>query len=332
MKSNPEYRNAAKRRMIMGQRVGVAMLALSAIAATPAWSQNYPIRSVRIVTGGAGGANDFVTRLIAQGLSASFGQPVVVDNKASGVLEGETVARAAPDGYTLLVSSGNLWISGFMQQVPYDPLKDFKTVTLATTAPYILVVTAQLPAKSVAELVALAKAQPGKLNYVTLANGSSNHLAGELFKALTSVEMTRVSYKAAATGLTDLATGQVHMMFSAVQPAMPHVKSGKIRALAVTSDKPSALFPDLPTVGATVKGFESAAPLGVLAPAGTPDAIVTRLNRVIVEYLKTKEVHDRLFSAAIEAVASTPAEFTAMMKIDMARWEKIIKAAGIRVD
>jgi tripartite-type tricarboxylate transporter receptor subunit TctC len=307
-------------------------LLLWTAAAAPAFSQDYPTRPLRLVTGAAGGGNDFVTRVIAQGLAARFGKPAVVDNRASGVLEGEVVARATPDGYTLLVSSANLWISGLMQKVPYDPIKDFRQITLATNSPYILIVYPQLPAKSVEELIALAKAQPNKLNCVTLAVGSSAHLAAEMFRVLTGVEMTRVPYKGAPAGISDIITGQTHLMFAALGTALPHVKSGRLRALAVTSAQPSPLVPGLPTVAATVKGYETGATLGVLAPAKTPAPIIARLNQVIVEHLKSAEARERLAGVAVETVGSTPEEFTAFMKQDRARWEKIIRAAGIRVE
>lgn len=319
----------------MGMRFSISLassLLLAATAAAPAFPQDYPARPLRLVTGAAGGSNDFVTRVIAQGLAATFGRPAVVDNRASGVVEGETVARATPDGYTLLVSSANLWIAGLMQTVPYDALKDFRPITLATSAPYILVVYPQLSAKSVDELIALAKAQPGKLNYVTLAVGSSSHLAAELFRVLTGVDIVRVSYKGAAAGIGDLITGQTHLMFSAVTTALPHVRAGRLRALAVTSPGPSALVPGLPAVAATVKGYEVAATLGVLAPARTPSAIIFRLNRVIVEHLQSVDARERLTGVAVEVVGSTPEEFTAWMKRDRARWENVIRTAGIRRD
>jgi|SoiMethySBSTD1v2_1073268.scaffolds.fasta_scaffold239340_1 tripartite-type tricarboxylate transporter receptor subunit TctC len=308
-----------------------AGLLLAGTFATQAPAQDYPTRPLRLVTGAPGGANDFITRVIAQGLSAGLGQPTVVENKPSGVMEGEAVVNAKADGYTLLSTSANLWISGLMQKVPFDALRDFRPVTLATSAPYILVVHPQLPAKSVAELIALAKARPGELNYVSLAVGSSNHLAGELFKFLAGVNLTRVSYKGVPLAISDLVTGQVHVLFSAVQTVIPHVKAGKLRALAVTTAEPSALVPGLPSVSATVKGYDTAARLGVFVPAGTPAPIVERLNRVIVEHLKSTDARERLSNAAIEPVGTSPEELAALMKLDIARWEKVLRAAGLSV-
>ncbi len=308
-----------------------AAVMLVAATATQAWSQDYPTRPLRLVTGSAGGANDLITRVIAQGLSAALGQPALVENKPSGVLEGEAVVNAKADGHTLLSTSANLWISGLMQKVPFDALKDFRPITLATTAPYILVVNPHLPVKSVPDLITLAKARPGELNYVSLAVGSSNHLAMELFKSLTGVNITRVSYKGVPLAVSDLITGQVHVLFTAVQTIMPHVKAGKLRAIAVTTEQPSALVPGLPTVAATVKGYDTAARLGVFAPAGTPTPIIERLNRIIVEHLKSSEARERLFNAAIEPVGTTPEELAALMRLDVARWDKVIKAAGLSV-
>ena len=310
---------------------GTALLCLTVMPATHAISQEYPTRPLRLVTGSAGGANDLITRVIAQGLSTALGQPALVENKPSGVLEGEAVVNAKPDGHTLLSTSANLWISGLMQKVPFDALKDFRPITLATTAPYILAVNPHLPVKSVPDLIALAKARPGELNYVSLAVGSSNHLAMELFKSLTGVNITRVSYKGVPLAISDLITGQVHVLFTAVQTVMPHVKAGKLRALAVTTERSSALVPGLPPVAATVKGYETAATLGVFVPAGTPTPIVERLNRIIVEHLKSNEARERLFNAAIEPVGTTPEELAKIMRLDIARWDKVIRAAGLSV-
>jgi tripartite-type tricarboxylate transporter receptor subunit TctC len=310
----------------------VMMISLLAAGSGVASGQSYPNKPIRIVTGAAGGAADFVTRTVAQGISGALGQPTVVENKPSGVIEGDTVAKSAPDGYTLLVTSGNLWISGFLQTAPYDVIKDFVPITQVATSPSILVVHPQLPVKSVKGLIDLAKARPGELNYVSLSAGSTNHLAGELFKALTGVNVVRVAYKSAAVATTDLIGGQVQMMFNAVQTAAPHIKSGKLRALAVTSAQPSALFPDLPSMAATVPGYESAAIYGAFAPAKTPAAIVGQLQRTIVEYLRTPQAKERLFNGGVEAVGNTPEQFTAMMKADMAKWGKVIRDAGIQAN
>jgi len=308
-----------------------AALFVAAMSAQPAVAQEYPTRPLRLVTGAPGGANDFITRVIAQGLSAGLGQATVIENKPSGVMEGEAVVNAKPDGYTLLSTSANLWISGLMQRVPFDALRDFRPITLATSAPYILVVHPQLPAQSVPELIRLAKARPGELNYVSLAVGSSNHLAGELFKFLAGVNLTRVSYNGVPLAISDLMTGQVHVLFTAVQTVMPHVKAGKLRALAVTTERPSALVPGLPPIAATVKGYDTAARLGVFVPAGTSSAIVERLNRVIVDHLRSSDARERLSNAAIETIGSTPDELATLMKLDIARWDKVLRAAGLSV-
>lgn len=310
----------------------MGLLVLTACSASAAAPSAYPSRPLRIVSGAAGGGTDFVARVVADGLSATLGQAVVVDNRASGVLQGALVATAAPDGYTLLVSSGNLWIAKFMEKVPYDAVKDFQPITQAAISPYVMVVYPGVAAKTVGELVALAKAKPGELNYASLGVGSSNHLAAELFKSLAGVNLVRISYKSAAASTIDLVSGQVQVSFLSVTSAGANVKSGRLRALAVTSAQPSALFPGLPTVGATVKGYENAAVTGVFAPAKTSPAIIARVRQAIVNYLNTPAVREKLFVAGVEPVGDTPEQFAAMIKADMARWQNVIQDAGIRAE
>jgi len=310
----------------------VILLGAIALYGNDVFAQTYPTKPIKFVTGAAGGGNDFVTRTVAQGVASALGQPTVVDNRSSGVIEGDTVAKSAPDGYTLLMSSANLWIAGLLQATPYDAIRDFVPVTQVATSPSILVVHPQLPVSSVKDLIAIAKARPGELNYVSLAAGSTNHLAGELFKALTGVNVVRVAYKSATVATTDLIGGQVQMMFNSVQTSAPHIKSGKLRALAVTSAQPSALFPELPTLASTVPGYESAAIYGVLAPAKTPPAIVNALQRAIVDHLRTPATKERLFNAGVEVVAGTPDQFAAMIKTDIAKWGKLFRDAGIKAD
>jgi tripartite-type tricarboxylate transporter receptor subunit TctC len=308
------------------------MVGAGALMAATAVAQTWPARPVRIVTAAPGGGTDFMARMVAQALSAALGQAAIVDNRVSGVIQGEIVAQAVPDGYTLLVSSGNLWISGFMQKVPYDAVKDFKPITLAATSPYLLVVNPQVAAKSVRELIALAKARPGELNYVSLSAGSSNHLAGELFKSLAGVNVVRVAYKSIGVGTSDLLSGQVQLMFTSITAASAHIKTGRLRALGVTSAQPTTLFPGLPPVAATVPGYETAAVYGVFARSGVPSAIITKVNQAVAGYFKSAEARERLVNAGAEAVANTPEQFAAMIKVDMARWEKVIREAGIKAE
>ncbi len=309
----------------------VALL-LPAFAAAQAAEQPYPSRPIRLVVSGVGGGSNFTARVIANGLSASLGQQVVVDGREGGVIAAETVARAAPDGYTLHLNGSQLWLLPFMRaRVPYDPVRDFIPVTLAVSTPNILVVHPSVPVKSVRELIALARSKPGELNYATGNAGTSNHIAAELFKAKAGVNMTRIPYKGGGPAIIDLIAGQVHLMFGAALAVVPHVQSGRLRALAVTSAGPSALAPGLPTVAESgVPGYESVAIFGVLAPARTPPALVARLNSAIVGVLHQTEVRERLFKGGSEVVASTPEAFGAAIKAEMTTLGKVIRDAGIR--
>ena len=309
-----------------------AAFLLPVFAAVQAADQPYPSRPIRLVVSGVAGSSNFTARVIANGLSASLGQQVIVDGREGGVIAAETAARAAPDGYTLHLNGSALWLLPFMRaRVPYDPVRDFMPVTLAVSTPNILVVHPSVPVKSVRELIALARAKPGELNYATGNAGTSNHLAAELFKARAGVDMTRIPYKGGGPAITDLIAGQVHLMFGAAIAVIPHVQSGRLRALAVTSARPSALAPGLPTVAeAGVPGYESVAIFGVLAPARTPPALVARLNGAIVSVLHQPEVRERLFKAGSEVVASTPEAFGAAIKAELTTLGKLIRDAGIR--
>ena len=310
----------------------LALGALVAVAHPAAGQPAYPVKPVRMVTTEAGGGTDFATRLIAQGITQGIGQQVVVDNRPSGVIPGETVAKAPPDGYTLLVSTQIVWLLPFMQTAPFDPVRDFIPVTLAVTAPTVLVVHPSVTARSVKELVALAKARPGDLNYASSGIGSSTHLAGELFKSLAGVDVVRVPYKGGGPAMNDLLGGQVQMMFATPPSVVAHTKSGKLIALAVTSSGSTPLLPGLPPLSATVPGYESMTLIGVFVPAKTPVAVVKFLNQEIVRVLHRAEVKERFFAAGSEVVGSTADEFAATMGADMMRMGKIIKSASVRTD
>jgi len=297
-----------------------------------ACSQNYPARPIRIVTSGVGGGNDYVARLVAQGFTVSLGQQVIVENRGSGVQPGDVVARAAPDGYTLLVGSGGLWLLPLMQPAPTDILRDFAPISLLARAPTILVVHPSLPVNSVKELIAAAKARPGALNYSTGATGSTSHLAPELFKAMAGISMVRIPYKSGASEIADLIGGQVQLTFGTAASVMPHVKSGKLRALAVTSLQPSAMFPGLPAVAESLPGYALGSVYGLLAPAKTPATIIKRLNQETVRFVSLAETKERLLATGVEAVSSAPEEFTAQIKTDVTRLGKVIKDAGIKAD
>jgi len=290
--------------------------------------QNYPNKPIRIVTSEPGGGNDIVARLVAEGLTASLGQRVIVDNR--GIIAAEIAAKATPDGYTLLIYGSNIWLMQYLRDnVPWDPLRDFAPLTVAVNLPNILVVHPSLPVKSVKELVELAKAKPGELNYAAGTIGVSPHLAAELFKALAGVNIVRVPYKGGGPALNGLIGGEVHLMFPNAGSVMPHIKSGRVRALAVSTAQPSALAPGLPTVAASVPGYETGAVICVFAPARTPAAIVDLLNREIVRVLNGAIVKERLFNSGSEVVANSPREFAAFIKSDMARMGKVIRDAGI---
>ena len=312
--------------------VALPLLGVITLVALPAFGQSYPNKPVRMVVSGIAGSSNFAARLIAQGLTGAFGQQVIVDGREGGVVVPEIVAKAAPDGYTLLLNGSAMWLLPFMRSnVAYDPVKDFSPITLAISTPNILVVHPSVPIKSVKDLIALAKARPGELNCATGNAGTSNHLAAELFKAMAGVNIMRIPYKGIAPALNDLISGQVQLMFGAAAAVTQHIKSGRLRAVAVTSAQPSALAPGLPTVAASgVPGYASVAIFGVLAPAKTPAAIIKRLHQDITRVLDTPEVRTRFFNSGSEVVASTPDEFAAAIKSEMSGLGKLITDAGIR--
>ena len=296
-------------------------------------SQDYPSKAIRIVTHEAGGTPDFVSRLIAQGISGPLGQQVIVENRPTGVIPGEIVAKAPADGHTLLFISNVLWILPLMQHTPYDPVRDFSPITLANMSPNIIAVHPSVPVKSVKELIALAKARPGELNYASSGTGTVSHLAGELFKSMGGVNIVRIPYRGAGPAINDLISGQVQVTFYSATSVMPHVKAGRLRALAVTSAQPSALFPELPTAAATgLPGYESGASYGIYAPAKTPETIINRLNQEIARVLNRAEVKEKLSMAGSKIVASAPERLAATMKSEMVRMGKVIKDAGIKAD
>ena len=304
----------------------LAVLSGGAVAA----EQAYPNKPVRIVTVAPGGTPDLIARLISQGITGSLGQPVIVDNRV-GVVGIEIVSRAPADGYTLAVNGQNLWILPLMQpNISYDPLRDFAPVSLVTRAPNVLVVHPSVPVKSVEDLIALAKAKPGELNYGTGGPGSSNHLSGELFKAMSGAKLVLINYKGTGASITGLLAGEVQVMFAGLGPAAPHIKSGKLRALAVTTAQPSPLTPGLPPIATILPGYESVVLTGMFAPAKTPPAIINRLNQEIVRVLARPDIRERLSNIGIEAVGSSPADFAALIRSEMSTMGKVIREAGVR--
>ena len=295
-------------------------------------AQGYPNRTVRIVTSEAGGGSDLAARIIAQGIAPGLGQPVLVDNRAGGVIAGDSVAKATPDGHTLLFYGNTLWLLPLMRSsMPYDPAKDFAPITLAIATPQLLVTHVSVPVNSVRELIAYAKSRPGQLNYSTAATGTGNHLAAELFKSMTGIEMVRVGYKGHPSALNAAVAGEVQIFFPVVGPGMVQVKTGKIKALAVTSLQPTPQAPGVPTMTSSgLPGFESIFEAGMFAPAGTPGAVINRLNRDIVQLIQRPDVKEKLLGIGMEAVGNSPQEFANAMKAEVTVMGKVIKDAGIR--
>jgi len=300
-----------------------------ALFAGAASGQEYPTRPVRIVTAPAGGGNDFSARLIARGISGPLGQQVIVDNRPT-ILGPEIVAKAAPDGYTVLLTGSAHWVGPLIDKVSYDPIQDFAPVSLVDRTPVILVVHPSLPVKSVKQLIALARARPGELNFSSGAPGSSNYLGGMLFNHLAQVNIVRIPYKGAAPAMTAVMSGETQLMFASPGGVMPHVKSERLRALAVGSAQPSALAPGLPTLAESgAPGYVSETLHAIFVPAGTPAAIVARLHRETDRYVQSPEGKAQFLKGGIEAVSSTPEALTATIKSEMATIGKVLKAAGI---
>jgi tripartite-type tricarboxylate transporter receptor subunit TctC len=311
------------------QSLRISAVLLPLLFTNSASAQNYPDKPIRVYTTGVGGSSDLSTRLIAQALGGAFAQRMVVENRA--LVSVEIVASSAPDGYSLLHYSNVVWLMPLLQSnVPWDVFRDFAPVILTINSPNLLVVHPSLPVKTVKELIALAKARPGVLNYASTSVGAGNHVAAELFNNMAGIKIVRINYKSMGAGFTDVLSGQIQVMFPSANSATQYVKSGRLRALAVTSSAPSALVPDLPTVAAAgLPGYESVAMTAMFAPAKTPDAIVRRLNQEINVALKKPEVRERLLNQGADAMGGSPEDLTAVMKAEIARMSKIIKDAGL---
>jgi len=296
--------------------------------------QDYPNKTVRMVTGGdPGGGNDTISRIIMPGLSNSLGQLVIVDNRQSAII-GDILSKAPPDGYTLCITGGTFLIGPLMmKKMPYDPEKDFITITVVSTEPTVLAVHSSVAANSVKELIALAKAKPGVLNYATTGSGGIAHLSGALFAHMADINIVRVPYKGGGAAVLGLISGETQMAFNSTSSVAPHIKSGKLRALAVSSSKPSVLVPGVPPVAASgLPGYESLGITGIWVPAKTPDAVINRLNREVVRVLNQPDVKEKLLNLGQEIVADTPQQAAAWIKADLAKWRKLNKEAGIKAD
>jgi len=298
----------------------------------------YPERPIRLILPfPAGGATDFMARTLGQKLGERLGQPVVIDNRAGagGAVAAEAVASAAPDGYTLFFATmGTLAINpSLYPKLRYDPVKDFAPIAITHATANVLVVHPQVAAKNVAELIVLGRARPGELTFGSAGNGSSSHLAGEYFKSLAGIEMTHVPYKGTSPALVDLLSGRISMMFDTIQVHVENIASGKVRALGVTSAERTPALPGVPTIAESgLPGYDVSIWLGVLAPAGTPKAVINRLNADIVKVMGEAEMKKQMLGAGIDARSSTPEQFAATVKADTLKWAKIVKAAGARLD
>lgn len=306
------------------------LLALGALWAGATAAQDYPTRAVRIVTAPAGGGNDFSARLVARGISGPLGQQVIVDNRPT-VLAPEIVAKSPADGYTVLLNGSAHWIGPFVSKVSYDPVTDFAPLILVDRTPVILVVHPSLPVKNVKQVIALAKAKPGQLNVSSGAPGASNYLGGMLFNYYAKVDILLVPYKGAAPAMTAVMSGETQLMFASPGGSMSHVRSGRLRALGVGSEKPSELAPGIPTIASSgVPGYVCETLHAMFAPAGTPAAAISRLHQAIDRFLQSAEGKSQFIKGGVEAAPSTPDQLAAIMKSEMATIGKVLRAAGVK--
>jgi len=331
------FRHTLSSGLVAIARLTLLSAALFGVAAQQAQAQAYPNRAVRLVVpAAAGGTIDILARMLSVRLAEGLGQPVVVENRPGGGtnIGMEAVARAAPDGYTFLLGGVTIATNpSLYAKLSFDPGKDLVPVSHLVSSGNVLVVNPELPVKSVKELIDYARAHPGELNYGSPATGSTPHLAGELFNALTGAKLVHVPYKGAALGLNDLIAGRLQLSFDNIPPAIAHIKGGKLRALAVTSGKRSAMLPELPTViEAGLAGFEVSAWFGLLAPAGTPREVIARVHAESVKALQTAELRDRLTQLGFELVGSTPEAFGTLIRSETVRWAKIIRESGAKAD
>ena len=319
-------------------------IAGAASLAAPFWwsgsaraAEPYPSKVITIVVPQApGGANDVIGRALAQKLAATFAGPVIVDNRqgAGGNLGTAYVARQPRDGYTLLLNAQSVQtINPFLyRKVPFDPVKDFDPIMVVGVAPYMLAVNPSVPAKNLRELVALAKAQPGKFNYASAGNGTVNHLLGEMLKTAAGVDIVHVPYRGAAAAATDVVAGQVPMTFGSLAGLMPFVRNGQLRALGVCTEKRTQLAPELPTLAETIPGLYANAWYGLFAPAGTPREVIARLHTEITRIMDNPEMKERLVALGVESAPGTPEQLASLMRNDLMRWARIVRESGAQLD
>jgi tripartite-type tricarboxylate transporter receptor subunit TctC len=320
------------RRRSIGMKTIAAFALLCVAGASVAAEQPYPTKPVRFIIGPG---PDALARVIGEKLTAAWGQQILVDQRGGGggSISAEIVARAQPDGYTVLLATGTHLILPSLYKVPFDMEKDFAPVTLAASTPFILAVHPSVQAKSVAELIQLAKAKPGVLNYGTGGSGTPPHLGTELFKTMTGVNMVHVPYKTVAAAITELIAGQVQVMFTVAPSGLPQVRAGRIRGLAVSTLKRSAFAPELPTVAESgLPGFDVTAWNGILAPARTPKPVVAKFHDGVINALKMPDVLQRLEGLGFEPVGNTPEEFAQFVRVEIARWAKVIRTANVKAE
>ncbi len=320
-------------RIIVGVGTTIALL----VGATPAIAQAYPSKPIRMVVGfPPGGTSDILARTLSARLSSALGQPVVVENRAgaSGNIAAEHVAKSAPDGYTLIMGTTSLAISqSLYSKLQYDLVRDLAPVTQAANYTNLLVVHPSLPVNTVQELIALAKAKPGALHYGSAGNGTPPHMTGAMFRAFTGVDIQHVPYKGGAPAIADLIAGQITVMFDNVPPLLPHVKAGKMRALAVTSLKRVSALPDVPSLHeAGLTGFDSVGWNGVFAPQGTPREVIGRVQTEIAQILRVPEVRDGLVAQGADPVGNTPEEFGVWVRAEVQKWARVVRESGAKVD
>jgi len=300
-------------------------------------AEAYPAKAIRfIVPQTPGGTSDIVARMVGQKLSEALKQPVIIDNRngASGTIGTAIAAKAPADGYTLLLAYTTHTTSPALYgQLPYDPIRSFAAITILASAPLLLVVPPRIPATTLAEFIRIAKSGPHALTFGSAGNGSGGHLAGELFKVMARVPLVHIPYKGTGQAITELIGGQIDFMFAAIVPIQPHVKSGRLRALAVSSTRRSVTAPDVPTVAESgLEGFEYIGWYGVLAPAGTPGPVIKRLHAEFVKILHAPDLRERLLTDGAETIGNSPAEFAAFLKAEIGRWARVIKQAGAKID
>jgi len=335
IKEKPMRKTVKRERLVAALLVG-ALFGCGSFGSLALAGEAYPSKPVRLVVPfPPGGGTDLLSRTIGEGLSKMWGERIVVDNRpgAGTKIGTEIVARASPDGYTMLMASFGHGVNvNLYKNLPFDPLKSFEMITLVATAPNLLVAHPSLPVKTTKDLIALAKAKPGQINFGSFGSGTSAHLAGELFNMMAGVKLVHVPYKGSGPALRAVVGNEVQVLFSTILSSLPFVKSGRLRAVAVTSSKRLATLPDMPTVAETLPGFETGSWYGIMVPAGTPKAVVTKINQSVVELLHRPDIKAQFVARGAEIYGSTPVELRTFLVQQLERWAKVIKVARIKAN